>query len=77
METLHTFSLKFFRFLQSIQLMQEDLLHLKDGGAPGAVQEPWRCGTEGHGGDGLELDFGILKVFSNHNDSMILYLFLH
>ena len=43
---------------------------------PGGVQELWRCGTEERGQwawwDGLELDFGILEVFSNLNDSMIL-----
>jgi len=32
---------------------------------PGAAQEPWRCGPEGHGhGDGLRLGLGILEVFS-------------
>jgi len=38
------------------------------------VSELWRCGTEGcgHDGDGSGLDLGILQVFSNLNDSMIL-----
>jgi len=43
---------------------------------PGGVQEPWRCGTEGHGQwawlGGLVLDLVILEVFSNLNESMIL-----
>jgi len=38
------------------------------------VQEPWRCGTEGHGQwawwDGFGLGLVILEVFSNLNDSM-------
>ena len=41
---------------------------------PGGAQEPWRCGTEVRGGDGLELDLGILEVFSNTNGSKILYI---
>ena len=43
---------------------------------PGGVPEPWRCGTEGCGQwarwGGLMLDLGILEVFSNLNDFMIL-----
>ena len=47
---------------------------------PGGVQELWRCGTEERGQwawwNGLELDFGILEVFSNLYDSLCLnYLF--
>ena len=38
---------------------------------PGGVQEPWRCGTWGHGQwawwDGLGLDLMILEFFSNFN----------
>ena len=47
----------------------------KEGGGvtiPGGVQELHRCGTEGHGGDGLGLDLGILVGFSNLYDAMIL-----
>ena len=45
--------------------------------APGGVQEAWRCGTEGCGQwvilvVGEQLDYMILEVFSNLNDSMIL-----
>ena len=45
--------------------------------APGGVQEAWRCGTEGCGQwvilvVGGQLDYMILEVFSNLNDSMIL-----
>jgi len=43
------------------------------GGAP----ELWGCGTKGCGdghGVGLGLDWMILKVFSNLNDSMILHI---
>ena len=48
----------------------------------GGVQEPCRCGTEGHGLVGMvgmshdemmgQLDSMILEVFSNLNDAMIL-----
>ena len=43
---------------------------------PGAVPEPWGCGTEGRGQwarwGGLGLDWLILEVFSNLNDSVVL-----
>ena len=43
---------------------------------PGGVQEQWRCDAEGREQwawwDGLGLDLGILEVFSNFNDSVIL-----
>lgn len=43
---------------------------------PGGVQEPWRCGTGGHGQwarwGRLGLDLGILELFSNINESVIL-----
>jgi len=44
---------------------------------PGGVPELWRCGTEGHGQwatlvVGGWLDWVILEVFSNLNDSVIL-----
>jgi len=45
--------------------------------APRGAQEPWRCGTEGRDQwawwDGLGLDWMILEVFFNLNDSMILW----
>jgi len=45
------------------------------GGVTGGVPEPWGCGTEGrgygHGGGGLGLDWMILEVFPNCNDSIL------
>ena len=46
---------------------------------PGDVQEPQRSGTEGCGGIGgwmVGLDLVILEVFSNLNDSIVLYVHL-
>ena len=45
---------------------------------PGGVQKTCRCGTSGHGLAGVvvigwQLDLMILEVFSNLNDSMILF----
>ena len=44
---------------------------------PGGVAKPWECGPEGRGQwarwGGLGLDFGISEVFSNLNDSVILF----
>ena len=42
-----------------------------DGGdtPPGGVQEMWRCGTEGHGGDGLMVGLDDLSGLSNLYDS--------
>ena len=46
----------------------------------GGVPDPWGYGTGGHGQwaywCGLELGLGILEVFSNLNDSMILRVVL-
>jgi len=43
---------------------------------PGDVREPWRCGTEGRGQwavsvVGGRLDWMILEMFSNRNDSVL------
>ena len=49
---------------------------------PGDVQKTYRCGTSGHGLEGMVvlgwwLDLMILEVFSNLNDSMICALVCH
>jgi len=37
---------------------------------PGGVQETWRCGISGHGGDGLMVRLDDLSGLSNFHDSM-------
>ena len=60
------------------QMMKMEQAAQGSGGviAPGGVQGLWSCGVEGRGQwawwEGLGLGLGVLEVFSNCNDSMIL-----